>query len=211
MTVKKFIATGFKFAIAAAVLLFLGLESLNFFQYTAPADQPYYAYLGFGLTSGGVIAYMLIFLWDADTPLKKSIAIIMLVVCLAGELATAGFGMKINAWLKNGYTLTQEAFDTMILFVQVLGVAHGLALIGYFAGDQIIHAFKDDDGDGVPNAFDSVDNRTTNTERGKWVFPWPKGKRVSTPVPANFDVEQVEIAPNGNGHVSADPTKQPRQ
>lgn len=206
MTVKKFLATGFKFLIAAAVLVFLGAESLNFFTYTTPKDQPYLAYLGFGLTSIAFIGYMIIFLWDADTPLKKSIALIMMVVCLFGELATAGFGMQINAWQKNGFTLTQDAFDTMIMFVRVLGMAHGIALVGYFAGEQIISAFKDDDGDGVPNAFDGIDNRITNTGSGKWVFPWAKGKRVSEPVPTNFDTAQVAAKPNGNNPDTANPT-----
>jgi|WetSurMetagenome_2_1015567.scaffolds.fasta_scaffold204633_2 hypothetical protein len=212
MSVKKFIATMFKFAIAAAVLVFLGMESLNFFTYTAPKDQPYVAYLGFGLTSIAFIGYMIIFLWDADTPLKKTIALIMMAVCLLGELATAGFGMQINAWQKNGFTLTQEAFDSMIMFVRVLGMAHGLALVGYFAGEQIINAFRDDDGDGVPNAFDGIDNRTTSEGRGKWHFPsFKRSKSIQSPVPMAFDVKQVSTPSKGNGHVPADPTDQPRQ
>ena len=211
MNVKKFFASAFKFAIGAAVLLFLGLESLNFFTYTAPADQPYYAYLGFALTSGAFIGYLLIFMWDADTSLKKFIALTMMAVCLAGELATAGFGMRINAWQKNGFILTETDFDTMLLFVQALGFAHGIALVGYFAGDQIIQAFKDDDNDGVPNVFDSIDNRTTEKARGEWRLPWTKGKRIPSLVQTNYKTKQEQITqPNGETVEAVNPTKQPR-
>lgn len=209
MTVKKFLATGFKFAIAAAVLVFLGTESLNFFTYTTPKDQPYVAYLGFGLTSIAFVGYLIIFLWDADTPLKKTISLTMMVVCLFGELATAGFGMQINAWQKNGFTLTQDAFDSMVMFVRVLGMAHGIALVGYFAGEQIISAFRDDDGDGVPNAFDGIDNRTTSENKGTWTLPWRKGenRRIKpAPVTENLDTVQVAAKPNGNNPDTANPT-----
>lgn len=209
---KKYIALGIKAMIGLAVLLFLGLESLNFFTYTAPADQPYYAYLGFALTSGAMIGYLIIFLWDADTGLKRAIALTMMIVCLLAELVTAGFGFKINAWLKSGYELTQEAFDTMILFVQMLGMAHGLALILYIAGDPIIKAFKDDDGDGVPNVFDHTDNLTTETDKGKWSFGWPKMKRTSRSpvVQTSTDVKQEQLPANGNHVDTANPTHQPR-
>jgi hypothetical protein len=35
----------------------------------------------------------------------------------------------------------------------------GLCLIAFFAGDHIIKAFGDDDGDGIPNWRDTKDNR----------------------------------------------------
>ncbi len=154
MTVKKYIGAGIKIFIAAVVFAFLGLKSLNFFTFTTPADQWFYAYLGFGLTGGGVIAYLLVFMWDADTELKKTVAIVMLVICIVGELATAGFGLQIDTWEKIGYQMTESDFSAMILAVQLLGFAHAAALIVYTAGDAIGNAFGDDDKDGTPNYKD---------------------------------------------------------
>ena len=154
MTVKKYIGAGIKILIAAVVFAFLGLKSLDFFTFTTPADQWFYAYLGFGLTGGGVIAYLLVFMWDADTDLKKTVAIVMLMVCIIGELATAGFGLQIDAWEKIGYQMTESDFAAMVLAVQLLGFAHAAALVIYTAGDAIGNAFGDEDKDGIPNFRD---------------------------------------------------------
>lgn len=158
-TVKKYIGAGIKFLAATVVFIFLGLRSLDFFTFTTPAEQWYLAYLGWGLTGGGVIAYLLVFLWDADTELKKTIAIIMLGVCVIGELVTAGFGLKIDAWKNSGYQMTASDFQAMVLAVQLLGFAHAAALIGYIAGDPIAKAFSDDDGDGIPNILDKDNSK----------------------------------------------------
>lgn len=163
-TVKRLIGSLVKIIIAAVVLLFLGLKSLDFFMFTTPADQWYYAFLGFGLTSGGVIAYLIIFMWDADTVLKRTVSIIMLAVCVVGELATAGFGLEVSAWQSSGLELSTADFKAMVLVVQVLGFAHAIALIAYMAGDRLAQAFRDDDGDGIPNYRDPVDNRKNDAQ-----------------------------------------------
>lgn len=182
MTVKGFVGAGFKIVIAFVVIAFLGLKSLDFFYFVTPADQWYYAYLGFGLTGGGVIAYLVIFLWDADTSLKKAISIAMLAFCVIGELLSAGFGLQINAWKAGGYQMANSDFESMILVIQLLGFVHAAALIGYVAGDTIIWAFSDDDGDGTVNAIDPVDNRTGQpTTRQKIRFPWQKKEVVRQP------------------------------
>ena len=149
--VKKILGAGVEILLAIVVIAFLGLKSLDFFTFTTPSDQWYYAYLGFGLTGGGVIGYLIIFMYRANTDLKKSVAIIMLLVCIIGELVTAGFGLQVNAWEKQGYTLQQSDFDAMVFSVQLLGFAHAIALIVFVAGDRIGEAFKDHDGDGIPN------------------------------------------------------------
>src|SRR5690349_21327271 len=192
MSIKKYIGAGFKIVIALVVLAFLGLRSLDFFYFVTPADQWYYAYLGFGLTSGAVVAYLIIFLWDADTELKKSIAISMLAFCILGELATAGFGLQVNAWKAGNFQITQSDFSWMILVIQLLGFAHALALVGYVAGDAIIWAFQDDDGDRIPNMLDPVDNRTGQaTRRPK--FQLFRNKKQA---PAPETVGQTQISFN---------------
>lgn len=224
VSVKKFIGAGFKVLIGLVVLAFLGLRSLDFFYFVTPAEQWYYAYLGFGLTSGAVVAYLIIFLWDADTELKKSISIAMLAFCILGELATAGFGLQVNAWKAGNFQITQSDFSWMILVIQILGFAHALALVGYVAGDAIMWAFQDEDGDGTINAIDPVDNRTMQPTR-KPKFSLFKKKVVRQPEPE--PIKQITISEdvyrqllidagvgqgsaNGNGH-TPDPTNQPRQ
>lgn len=169
MTPKKMIGTGTKIILAGVVLAFLGLQSLNFFEFTFPADQWFYAYLGFGLTSGGVVGYLIVFMNDADTNLRKTVSVVMLVVCVIGELLTAGFGMQVEGWNNLGYELTADDFRFMIIAVQILGLAHGLALLFYYAGDKIFELFQDEDGDGVPNLIDP--DYRHNGQKPARVFP----------------------------------------
>jgi hypothetical protein len=154
MNVKKYFGLGVKVVIGLVVIAFLGLKSLDFFYFTTPADEWYYAWLGFGLTGGGVIAYLVILLFDSDTPLKKTISIVMLFVCLLGEVVTAGYGLQVNAWKEQGLQMQADDFASMVIFVQLLGFLHGIALIAYVAGDTIRVAFGDEDGDGIPNIVD---------------------------------------------------------
>lgn len=156
---KKMIAAGAKVILVAVVMAFLGLHSFNFFQFTFPPDQWYYAFLGFGLTSGGVVIYLLMFKWEQGTKMQKTISLIMLVVSVIGELLTAGFGMQVEGLKNAGYTMTSDDYKLMILVIQGLGLFHGVALLIYFAGNDIARLFADDDGDGIPNIFDPVDNR----------------------------------------------------
>ena len=150
-SVKKLFGGLVKIVIAAVVFAFLGLKSLEFFMFTTPPDKELYAYLGFGLTGGGVIGYLIILMWDADTVLKRFISILMLGVCVLGELATAGFGLQIEAWKNSGLALTEKDFSSMVIAVQLLGFAHAAALIAYYAGDVIASAFADKNKNGVPD------------------------------------------------------------
>lgn len=192
--VKRFFGGMIKTIIAVTVLLFLGLKSLDFFTFTTPSDQWYYAYLGLGLTGGGVIAYLLIFLWDADTDLKKTVAIVMLGICIIGELATAGFGLKVNAWIKQGYQMDQSNFDSMVLVVQLLGFSHAVALIAYVAGDKLIEAFSDEDGDGIPNFADKDYRKNRQPQQPRFV-------------PQNQVVDKPEL----KEHKDENPTNRPPQ
>lgn len=184
--VKKMIGGLIKIFIAGVVLLFLGLKSLDFFLFTTPPDQWYYAYLGLGLTGGGVLAYLLLFMWDAETPIQKTVAILMLAVCIGGELVTAGYGLQVNAWKAGAFEMADSDFSAMVLAVQILGFAHALALVAYVAGDKLAEAFRDEDGDGIPNAFD-------RDYKGKNQKPVQNMPRI-VPVNANAaDVEQVKL------------------
>jgi len=152
--VKKIIGNLLKFVLVVIVVAFLGSESLNFFEFVFPEEQWYMAYTGFGLTIAALFVYLYLFLYDRGTKLQKTVALIMMLVGVLGELTTAGFGMQIEAWRKGGYMMTESDFNFMVLAVRLLMFAHAIAIIAYLAGDRIIEAFRDDDNDGIPNAFD---------------------------------------------------------
>ena len=140
MNVARMLGYGAKITVAMVVVVFLAVQSLNFFAFIFPPEQVVYSYLGLGLTGGGLIAYLMILKWTADTDLRKAVALVMLVVCLVGELAVAGFGMQVEAWEARGLALTAQDLTNMIWIVRVLALAHAVALILDFVGDEIISA-----------------------------------------------------------------------
>ncbi len=146
------------------VMLFLGKHSLNFFISTFAGQDEIYAWLGLLLTSGGAIIWLYIFLNLADTPIRKAVTLIMMAVALIGEFATAGFDMYMTG---AGVVLAPVDIKMMSTVVAGLGLLAGGALVAYAAGDAIVKAFADDDGDGIPNAFDKHDNRKDGQKNGQ--------------------------------------------
>jgi hypothetical protein len=210
---KKIIGAIIKLALAAVVLVYLGLHTINFFSYTFPPEQWYLAWLGFGLTGAGLIGYLIVFLWDADSQLKKTTALLMILVCGVGEVLAAGFGMQIEAWAKNGWMMTEQDFNMMLLAIRALAFAHFIALTVYTAGDKIGEMFGDHDGDGVPNIVDpdykkSSSRQTTPLLTNSADTP-QVGQGNGRTITISEDIYKELI--KNNGHVTADPTNQPRR
>ena len=152
--IKKLFGGGIKIGIGGVVAAFLGMHSLNFFQFTFPADQVFFAWLGFGLTGGAAIGYLILFIVDADTPIKIVVSFSVMVVSVLGELATAFYGIQIETWKKIGFTLTETDYKNMLFVVLLLGLVHAIALILYTAGDKALWMFGDADKDGIPDGFE---------------------------------------------------------
>lgn len=131
-----------KVVVSVVVAAFLGLHSVNFFGFVFPADQQMYAWLGFGLTGGAIFVYIMILKYGSPSNLVKTVSLVMLLVSTLGELAAAGFGMEVEAWKKAGFAMTQEDFTIMIRMIQVLGLAHAVALILMTVGDDIFSLFE---------------------------------------------------------------------
>ena len=171
-------------AITVGVMLFLGKHSLNFFTISFTGEDELYAWLGLLLTSGGVVIWLIIFIFLADTTIKQGVSIIMMIVAALGEFATAGFDMYMNTMqLADGFQFAPEEIRMMATGVAFLGLLTGLALIAYVAGDTIVAAFADDDGDGVPNFLD---------KDGKKQKPQQFQPR---PVPMSADTEKPKENP----------------
>lgn len=150
ITLGGIFAIFFKIAVAGTVLLFLGIHSLTFFQFTFTGQQEFYAYLGFGLTAGGLIGYALAFKWHRGSKLQQGVAIAMVGLCAIGELVTAGFGMQLET-----LTPTVDDIKSMIIAVQALAFVHALALILDFMGDDIVDAFNQPADAPIPVPADS--------------------------------------------------------
>lgn len=191
MTVKKWIGAVLKGLLIAVVLFFTATESINFFLFIFPAEQWYMAYTGFGLTIGAFVVYAYLFLNDADTSLKKTVALIMIIVGILGELLTAGYGMQIQAWKTAGWVMTESDANFMIIIVRIMIFVHAAALLFYSFGEQVIHAFDDDDGDGTPNIVDRRDNRKNSTRVEN--LPAPVALAAET------KAEALDASPNASG------------
>jgi len=139
---KNLIAGAMKAALILAVAVFTGLLSYGFWSWTFPTELWYYAILGFGLTGGGAIVYLIELVWGNNSDLRKTITLIMMVVCMAGEILTAGYGIKLEILTRTAVTPTAADFRFMTTAVQVLILLHFVALIAYFAGDTIIEMFE---------------------------------------------------------------------
>ncbi len=161
---KKMIGYGFAFLVGAGALAFEMSESLNFWRLAFPAEKAFLAYLGFFLTSIAMLGYFYEFMYVAVGKTQKTVSLVMAFVCGIGALLTAGMGFQITSYTAQGWEFTKSDMEYMSLIVQGLIAAHVVALFVFYGGDAIANAWKDDDGDGIPNAFDRHDNRKKNNE-----------------------------------------------
>jgi hypothetical protein len=194
---KKMLASALKYFLIAIVAVFTALLSFNFWQWTFPPDQWYFAILGFGLTGGGTVVYLVMLLWDDNTNLRNTISLVMLIVSIIGELVTAGFGIKVETWTRAGFAPTQQDFEFMTMAVQVLLLFHFLAIVVYFAGDKIAEMFGDADGDGVRNYRDrDYQPRPQNAPRSRQEAPRATQQQQGTSYTLEQFCAQIGLTPD---------------
>lgn len=149
---KDIFGIAVEISMAVVVFWFMWSQSLEFFNFVFPAEKWYLAWLGLGLTGGGLLGYFIILKRGrANTPAKRFIVLTMLGVCLVGELFAAGFGMTVEAYKKSGVAPNPEFIELMVNVVRGLGLFHGLALIGFFGWDDIAAAWNDKNANGIPD------------------------------------------------------------
>lgn len=81
----KGVASVLFYAIAAALMIYAASRSLDFITQTLPPDQLLTGYLALAATSGGVVAWLLIFLYKAEGLGQKITAALLVAVDLLGE------------------------------------------------------------------------------------------------------------------------------
>ena len=162
---KKYLSYLSVAVLVLTVAIFMGQHSIEFFTNTFSAENSSMGVLGYMLTGGGFFLWLMIFLWNSKTKLQKTTAFVMMAICLFGELGTALFNMYMHTIADAGFSLTESDVKGIYLLIGVLTMAHGVSLVIKFAGEEVIRAFQDDDGDGIPNIIDRKDNRQQNQQR----------------------------------------------
>lgn len=190
MTAKAILSWMIVSGVILVVAAFLAMHSINLFTFVFPVDQQQWAWMGFGLTGGGAIGYLVLFLFLAHSKLQKVISFSMMVICSIGEVLAAIFGMQIEGWRKSGWELAQNDVQTMLMVIGILAILHFFALITHFAGDKIIEMFGDEDGDGIPNYADE-DYGALQNKPAPRTQPVPQPK----PQPSNGQHPNWELDP----------------
>ncbi len=83
----KFVALIAFFIIGGGLLVYAASRSLDFVQTTLPTNDQVLGYFALLATSGGMIGWLLVFLYRADGIIQRGTALIMVLVDFAGEAA----------------------------------------------------------------------------------------------------------------------------
>lgn len=83
----KAIATVLFYVISGALLVYASARSLDFISSTLPAEQQIIGYLALASTSGGMLSWLLVFMYKAEGLGQKVTAGIMVVIDMLGEFA----------------------------------------------------------------------------------------------------------------------------
>lgn len=81
----KGLATVLFYVVSGALLIYAASRTLNFITATLPPDQQIIGYLGLAATSGGMIAWLMVFLYKAEGMGQKITSAITVALDLLGE------------------------------------------------------------------------------------------------------------------------------
>lgn len=132
----KGIATVLFYGIALALLAYAASRSLDFITSTLPADQQVVGFLALAATSGGAIAWLMVFLHTAQGTGQKVTSALMVVIDLGGEFALFTFDTLLTAG-QNGMTakLTTEDTQAVIIGLSALVAANIAATFAFHLTD----------------------------------------------------------------------------
>lgn len=132
----KGIASVLFYAIGAALLVYAAARSLMFIQSTLPPDQQIIGFLALAATSGGMIAWLLVFLHKAEGLGQKIIAALMVAIDALGEFTLFTFDTLLESG-RNGMTatLTPDEIRAVVLGMSVLIAVNILATIAFHIFD----------------------------------------------------------------------------
>jgi hypothetical protein len=123
--------------ISGALLIYAASRSLDFITATLPADQQIIGYLGLAATSGGMIAWLLLFMFKAEGLGQKITAGIMTALDMLGE-----FGLfTMDTLYQSGKSkmidsLTPDEIRLVILALSALIAINICATVMYHLADS---------------------------------------------------------------------------
>ena len=128
----KGLASVLFYVISGALLVYAASRSLDFIVSTLPPDQQMIGYLALAATSGGMIAWLMIFIYKAEGLGQKIIAAIMVMVDMGGEFALYTFDTLYRSG-ESGMisTLSPEEIRTVILGLSVLIAINIVASVAF--------------------------------------------------------------------------------
>ena len=117
----KFVALVAFFVIGGGLLVYAASRSLDFVQSTLPANDQVLGYFALLATSGGMIGWLLVFLFRADGIIQRGTALLMVLIDFAGEAAL----FTMDTLYRSGESglvgqMTQDEIRTVILGMSAL-------------------------------------------------------------------------------------------
>ncbi len=115
-----------------ALLVYSATRSLDFIAMTLPADRAILAYFGLTALDGGLIAWLLSFMYGSRGSWQRAIAILMVIVDTTGAIAMFTLDTLYNTG-KNGLTavMTQEMITSAVLGLSAIIALNIIATIGH--------------------------------------------------------------------------------
>lgn len=117
----KFVALVAFFVIGGGLLVYAASRSLDFVQTTLPTDDQVLGYFALLATSGGMIGWLLVFLYRADGIIQRGTALLMVLIDFLGEAALFTMDTLYRSG-ENGLVgqMTQDEIRTVILAMSAL-------------------------------------------------------------------------------------------
>jgi len=117
----KFVALVAFFVIGGGLLVYAASRSLDFVQTTLPANDQVLGYFAMLATSGGMIGWLLVFLYRADGIIQRGTALLMVLIDFLGEAALFTMDTLYRSG-ENGLVgqMTQDEIRTVILAMSAL-------------------------------------------------------------------------------------------
>jgi len=122
-----------------AMFVYLGYRTLDFLTFTFREEDAFFAYLGLFSTTVGAVIFAIIYsrsfyfdrtskVWRSDE-FKKTVALVMTLICFAGEVALAVADMTIITAQKGGaVVMTEGELKTIMWLTAGLAGAVGAAV-----------------------------------------------------------------------------------
>ena len=131
----KFVALVAFFVIGGGLLAYAASRSLDFVQTTLPAEDQVLGYFALLATSGGMIGWLLVFLYRADGIIQRGTALLMVLIDFAGEATLFTMDTLYRSG-ENGLVsqMTQGEIRTVILAMSALIALNIFATIVFELG-----------------------------------------------------------------------------